>query len=560
MLASRWLTVQSREGPVFSALRRSLEVSEGLYLRLLKSAERHKAVTVALALASVVAGCGVASTLPFNLYEQDDLNEVMATAKFPLGTPLAVSNRAMRRMENALARHPYVIDVFAVAGSEVEHQPHRVTLNGILIPKTERPEKLKETLPEFRALLEEAVPEAEQISVGFPEYGGDMGGAGEFGALSYNLRGPDLDQLVAFSEALMAKMEADPAFVDVASSYETGRPQISLEIERDRAADLGVPASTLGRTMRTLLAGEKVGSYEEGGRRYDVRVQVLPEFRDDPANLHLVRVRSQDGQLVPMTNVVSLVHVDGPVEIQREARARTIALSANPNVDVPLSVLTRKLEQWKDEVGIEAPFELVADGSARQMAEMGAGIVFAFGLSLVAIYMVLASLFNSLTQPFTIMMSAPFSFIGGFLALKLAGMPIDMMSGIGLLVLMGLVMKNGILVVDYINQLRAEGLSKRDAILQAGPVRMRPVLMTSISLIAGLIPVVVSDSVGAEFRAPMGVITIGGLLTSTLLTLVMVPVIYSLVDSLEGAVARAWRRLVGRPSPASDAVPAGTGS
>ena len=144
------------------------------------------------------------------------------------------------------------------------------------------------------------------------------------------------------------------------------------------------------------------------------------------------------------------------------------------------------------------------------------------------------------------MMSAPFSFIGGFLALKLAGMPLDMMSGIGLLVLMGLVMKNGILVVDYINQLRADGMSKREAILKAGPVRMRPVLMTSIALIAGLIPVVTSDSVGAEFRAPMGVITMGGLATSTLLTLVMVPVIYNLVDAAEVAVVRFAQRMFRR--------------
>jgi HAE1 family hydrophobic/amphiphilic exporter-1 len=278
-------------------------------------------------------------------------------------------------------------------------------------------------------------------------------------------------------------------------------------------------------------------------------VQILPEFRDEPANLQLVRVRSQDGQLVPMTNAVRIVYVDGPVEIQREGRARTIVLSANPGLGVPLSELTVKLEKWATEVGIASPYQIVADGSARQMAEMGAGILFAFALSLVAIYMVLASLFNSLTQPFTIMMSAPFSFIGGFLALKLAGMPLDMMSGIGLLVLMGLVMKNGILVVDYINQLRAEGLSKEEAILRAGPVRMRPVLMTSIALIAGLVPVVTSDRVGAEFRAPMGVITIGGLATSTLLTLVMVPVIYSLIDSAETGVARLWRRIfAGRPA------------
>jgi HAE1 family hydrophobic/amphiphilic exporter-1 len=178
------------------------------------------------------------------------------------------------------------------------------------------------------------------------------------------------------------------------------------------------------------------------------------------------------------------------------------------------------------------------------MAETGQDILFAFGLGLTALYMVLASLFNSLTHPLTIMISAPLSFIGGFLALKVFGMPLDMMSGIGLLVLMGLVMKNGILLVEYANQLREQdGRSAAEAMLAAGRVRMRPVLMTAFTLVFGLLPTVLSDGVGAEFRAPMAVITIGGLLTSTLLTLVIVPVAYCLIDAAtQRALALlAWR-------------------
>jgi HAE1 family hydrophobic/amphiphilic exporter-1 len=331
--------------------------------------------------------------------------------------------------------------------------------------------------------------------------------------------------------------------VDVHSSFETGRPQITLAIDRGRAADLGVTAMGMGRTIRTLLAGEKVGSYEELGRRYDVRVQVLPEYRDDPSKLDLIRVRSATGALVPLTNAVSIRIEEGPVEIRRENRTREIRLSANMAAGVPLGEGAAKLEQWGLELGIVPPDKLVAGGSARTMQETADDIGFAFILALAALYMVLASLFNSYTHPFTIMISAPLSFIGGFVALKLAGMSLDMMSGIGLLVLMGLVMKNGILLVDYINQLRAKGLERDAAILEAGPVRMRPVLMTSGALIFGMLPTVLFHGVGSEFRAPMAMITIGGLLTSTLLTLVMVPVVYSLMDG-----ATIWLTRLLRPA------------
>jgi multidrug efflux pump subunit AcrB len=177
------------------------------------------------------------------------------------------------------------------------------------------------------------------------------------------------------------------------------------------------------------------------------------------------------------------------------------------------------------------------------MNETADDIRFAFGLGLAALYMVLASLFNSLTHPFTIMVSAPLSFIGGFVALLLLGMSLDMMSGVGLLVLMGLVMKNGILLVDYTNQLREAGRSRDEAVLEAGPVRMRPVLMTSGALVFGMLPMVTSESIGAEFRAPMAAITIGGLLTSTLLTLVVVPVVYVLVDGATQQLGRALRAI-----------------
>jgi HAE1 family hydrophobic/amphiphilic exporter-1 len=532
MLASRILRVESEPGPIFGAFERGLEVIEEGYRRLLAGALHRKGLTVSVALAAVAGGCGIATTLPFTFYTPSDMGEVGAKVKFPVGTPLPVTARLTRKMETALERHPDVVDVFAAAGGGARRTPNRASLLIILRPKTERDEPIDALFDELRKQLLAVVPEAEELSVGHAGYAGQAPGQAE-----YSLRGPDPQRLARYANQLLERMRADPDFADISSSLETGRPQITLDIERDRAADLGVPVVAIGRTIRALLAGEKIGSFEEGGRRHDIRMQILPEYRDDPVKLDLIRVRSLRGELVPLTNAVQVRTGEGPVKILRENRAGHIAFSANLAAGVPLGNVTQKIEAWGDEIGITSPDELAPAGHAESMKETGRAITFAFALAMVAIYMILASLFNSLTHPLTIMMSAPLSFIGGFLALKLAGMSLDMMSGIGLLVLMGLVMKNGILLVDYTNQLRERGRSLEAAILEAGPVRMRPVLMTSCALICGMLPVVLTNALGSEFRAPMGMITIGGLLTSTLLTLVVVPVIYSLIEA-----ATTWSR------------------
>jgi len=535
MLGSRMLRARRQPGRLFRFFESALGVLDRSYSWLLVRALRRKAVTVAVAVAAVAGGYAVASTLPFDLYSEEDLNEALVSAKFPTGTPLRVTDHLMQRMERGVIGHPEVMHVFAAAGSETRHEPHGARLELALIPKDERDRPPQELFEELRARLISSLPEAEEISVGFPVYAGSEG---SFAGVNYSLRGPSLERLQQYADQLTERMRRDPDFVDVASSLESGKPQITLHIDRRRAADLGVSAVAVGRTIRTLLAGEKVGSFEEEGRRHDVRIQVLPEYRDDPAKIDLIRIRSLRGELVPISNVASVRVEQGPVEIQRENRTREIRVTANMATGVPLGTGAAKLEAWGAEIGITPPDELVPGGRARMMNETADDISFAFGLGLVALYMVLASLFNSLTHPFTIMISAPLSFIGGFLALKLFGMSLDMMSGVGLLVLMGLVMKNGILLVDYTNQLRAAGRSREQAVLEAGRVRMRPVLMTSGALVFGMIPMLISESIGAEFRAPMAAITIGGLMTSTLLTLVVVPVAYVLVDVATGKLGR----------------------
>jgi len=548
MLASKVLRQTPKESALFLACERMLRWLERGYARVLGWSLQHKLATVAIALVTVFSGCGVFSTLPTNYFTQDDLGEAFVTAKLPIGTPLSVTDATLRAMEAAVESHPYVVTTFATAGDELQYQPHRARMNLLLTEKTERDVPIAETFEEIRQRVAAVLPPGTEIGVSHPMYASSSGEG--YNDLAYSVQGPDLEQIARYATAIRAKMEADPDFIDVRWSHETGRPQITLDIDRGRAADIGVSSVALGRTLRTLLAGEEVGSFEDRGERYDVRVQVLPEYRDDPSKLDLIRVRSMRGELVPITSAAIVRSESGAVEVRRHNRARMIRIYSSKAPDTSLDAAMRKIEQFGKEVGVAPPYSLDAGGAAESQAESAADLGFALVLAMISIYMILASLFNSVTHPLTIMTSAPLSFVGGFFALKVSGMSFDIMGAMGLLVLMGLVMKNGILLVDYTNQLRGEGMSRDEAILRAGPVRMRPVLMTSAALVLGLLPMALSNATGAEFRAPMAVIVIGGLATSTALTLMVVPVFYALIDGMSarvrGSISRARASLRGR--------------
>ena len=552
MLASRVLRANQATGLLSRSLENFLEGLDRGYARILRITMRYKAVTVTGALLISAGGCGLAGTIPFDFFSIFDRGEFQVSVKLPVGTPLPITDEAARRLEAVVEDLPETQAVFTTVGASQQRMPNLATLYVDIGDSTERERGQLELMEVVRAAASEAVPEAEQISVSEIQWvSGQEGGLGAK-QLTYSLQGPDLQKLEEYAELMMAKMEADPELVDVGSTFESGKPEIRMTITRDVAADLGVPAVVIGRTIRTLLAGEEVGSYEEGGERYDVRVQVLPEYRDDPDRLDLIRVRSVRGELIPITNVARANIGEGPVNILRENRARQISIDANMAEGSAMSAGAQKMEVWADEVGIAAPARMVPSGMARMMQESMMSLLFAFVLAMVVIYMVLASLFNSLIHPLTIMVSAPMSFIGGFLAMKISGTHLDMMSGIGFLVLMGLVMKNGILLVDHLSRVREkEGIDVDQAVLLAAPERLRPVLMTAFSLILGLLPVALATGGMAESRAAIAILTIGGMATSTFLTLLVVPVVYSLFDRLtqsSKAGARSFAGLLRRRS------------
>jgi HAE1 family hydrophobic/amphiphilic exporter-1 len=444
-----------------------------------------------------------------------------------------------------LLAHPEVSSVFTTIGSGAKERVNEAEIYVQLVNKQERTitqqafmQDVRKSIRDLHLPLEDhAVEEIGLIQV-----------AGSRNAdLMYSFRGPDFGRLQLYAATLVDRMRRAGGYADLSVSYELGKPEIALEITRDRAADLHVPAIQIGRTISTLFAGTEATTFEQNGERYDVRVQIRPEDREDLAALELVRVRSSTGALVPLRNLVIPSIGSGPVQIDRENRSRVVTVSGNLTGKAA-GTADAEIMRFARDLHIDSEYEFEGVGPSKRLQETLSSVLFAFALALVAIYMILAAEFDSFIHPVTIMLSAPLSFIGAFLALVIAGSSLDVLGQIAFLMLMGIVMKNGILLVDYTINLRASGLSAREAALEAGPLRMRPVLMTAVSTIFGMLPVALGTGDGSEWRSPMALISIGGLSTSTLLTLLVVPVAYTLVDDGVGWLRRLVRTdAVGAP-------------
>jgi len=307
-------------------------------------------------------------------------------------------------------------------------------------------------------------------------------------------------------------------------------------VDRERAAAVGVPAAALGQALRALLGGDKVTDFHQGGDTYDIKVKLPEDTLADPAALGGIAVRTAAGQLVELRSIADVKVTAGPSQIDHQAQMRQVTILAdlrNYSLGEGMAFLSTFAEKNLPKT-VQTDFE----GQGRELKTAGRAFLLALVLGVVLVYIILAAQFESLIHPFTIMMSLPFAVIGGIAGLLVANQFMSMMAMIGFIMLFGLVTKNGILLVEFTNQLRHAGKATREALLEAGQVRLRPILMTTVAMIAGMIPVALARGDGAETRVPMAVTIIGGLITSTVLTLGIVPVVYSLLDGLR---SRYWK-------------------
>lgn len=390
--------------------------------------------------------------------------------------------------------------------------------------------------------------------------GGGRGGGGGQNRLNMIVQGPDVDELQKYAATLLAKVREIDGVTDSDTSAETTQPELRINIDRQRAADLGVPLDTLSSTMRTLVGGEEVSKYKDGDEQFSVRLQLDNQFRNNPATMGDIFVPASSGRMVRVSDVARLTLGNAPASIDRYNRMRQVSVNANlDRLKITLGDAIAAARVKVGELGLKAGYQVTFGGSAKTLSEAGNDFVLAIVLAVAFIYMVLASQFNSFIHPLTIMTALPLSLPAGLLALMAFGMTLNVYSAIGLMMLFGIVKKNSILQVDYTNTLRAQGLDRHTAMIQANHVRLRPILMTTISIIAGMLPIAFGRGAGSGSRASMAVTIIGGQILCLLLTLLITPVVYSYFDGL-----RAWRpsdllnplmKLVRRPAAPQTAVP-----
>jgi HAE1 family hydrophobic/amphiphilic exporter-1 len=513
---------------VASWLERGYRAMERGYRKILVVSLNHRGIVLLTALAVFLGSLYMTKFMGKEFTPAEDQGQFIVRLEAPIDYSIQKADDLFRPAEEIVRGLPEVRAVYYVQGSF--NAINRGMMMVSLIPKKDRRKtqmdlkrEIRQTLRKFPGLK----ASAEDFSM--------IGGGQRQVPIQYSVRGPDINAVQDYTRQIAAELSRKRGFVDIDTSLEMGKPELRVIIDRDKAADLGVDVTTIAEAINLLISGEaEVTKFKDDsrGKRYDLRIRLFPEARRDPNDLGRLYVRSRDGRLVELRNFVTIVEGGGPSVINRVDRQRAVTLFASLE-DKPLGEAMGDLNAIAAEI-LPPDYLPKYRGQADTMAESFGYLMFALMLGVIMAYMVLAAQFESFVHPFTVLLSMPLSFIGAFGALLLTGQTLSIFTFIGLILLMGLVKKNAILLVDYTNVLRERGMSRREAILQAGPVRLRPILMTTLATIAGMIPVAFGVGEGAETRAPMGIAVIGGLITSLFLTLVVVPAAYDLFDDLQG--------------------------
>jgi HAE1 family hydrophobic/amphiphilic exporter-1 len=359
--------------------------------------------------------------------------------------------------------------------------------------------------------------------------------------IQFVIGGPDLDKLTKYSEDMLAKLKTVPDVVDADSTLVTGKPELRVVIDRARAADLGVRVGDVAQSLNTLVAGQKVSTFNAGIDQYDVRVRAIGQFRANAEGLQRMLVASQKVGWVSLDNLVRVEEGTGPAAIDRYNRQRQVMLTANTKPGGSQAAVIAKLTQFAKEENMGAAYRSSLAGRSKELGRTATYFLLAIVLSFVFMYMVLAAQFESFIHPVTILLTLPLAIPFGIVSLLVTGQTVNIFSGLGLLLLFGVVKKNAILQIDHTNGLRRQGIARGEAIVQANRDRLRPILMTTIALVAGMLPLTLSTGPGAGTNRSIGVLVVGGQSLCLLLTLLAVPVFYSLFDDL--GRSRIWSRI-----------------
>jgi HAE1 family hydrophobic/amphiphilic exporter-1 len=538
---------------------------DAIYGKMLSWSLHHRPVMVAIAIVVVASAALLYPQVGKELVPDDDQGEFNVNVRLPRGTSYTRTEEFIKPIEKDILALPDLYRVQQQIGNGQSN--FSITMTALEERKISQQEMMRRVRtmlrkyqadPRVRITVSGGTDISGASSGGWGGGGGGgnyQGGGGGANRLNILIQGPDIDQLQVYTNQLVDKLRTVNGIVDAYSNFEQTQPELRVNVDRARAADLGVNIDSLATNLRTLVGGEEISEFKDGDDQIIVRLRLDEIYRNNPATLGDLLIPAGPNRTVKVSDVAMLSNDRGPAEIQRYNRQRQISIFAN--IDrVPLGEVLTSARSKVEELHLKAGYQAVFSGSARTLNEASNNFMIVLVLAIVFIYMVLASQFNSFIHPLTIMTSLPLSLPAGLLALMAFGMTINVYSAIGLMMLFGIVKKNSILQVDYTNTLRAQGMERHEALIVANHVRLRPILMTTIAIVAGMIPIALGRGAGSGSRASMAITILGGQVLCLLLTLLVTPVVYSYFDDLRewspiASLRRLWQQKTGRrPKPA----------
>ena len=515
------------------------------YEKLLKLALRFRFLTILIAVASLFGALGLSKLIGTEFVPVPDKGEIRIKFETPVDATLEYSQAKLKQVDAIIRQHPQVKATYGAINSVSDRGKNHVSIRITVSPRTERKETLTDLNNDFRSRLQ-SVAGITVTSVA----SADETVSGGQKPVMISIKGPDLNELQKISDRFMAEISKVNGIVDLESSLKQPKPTLGVHINRVLASDLGLSVNQIANVVRPLIAGDNITTWkDEKGETYDVNLRLNEDRRRLPSDVQNMYITSQKTGanglpiLVPLASVASFEETLGASQINRRDLAREVLVEAN-TAGRPAGDIGADIKKIEDNFDLPAGYYFVTQGSNKDMAESAGYALTAITLSIVFIYIVLGSQFNSFIHPAAIMASLPLSLIGVFLALFLFNSTMNLFSIIGIIMLMGLVTKNAILLIDFIKKSMDQGSSRYDSIIAAGKTRLRPILMTTSAMVMGMVPLALGLGEGGEQSAPMAHAVIGGVITSTLLTLVVVPVIFTYLDDLKNFMMRQAKKIL----------------
>ncbi len=547
MLCARWLRAkpvhdETRGPPQKSRLERLVDVFyrpiERFYLSLLRRSMARRWLVVLLSAVALGSCVPLTIVVPKSFTPEDDTAQFSVNVRAPEGSTVQATRLAAERLARKIRKVPGVAHTLVTIGDTEQRQPNRASIYVRLVDPQDRSLSQRKLMDQVRRdVLAHAPRELFVTAAEVSDFGGSSA------KIQYTLSGPDLTRLANYTEAILTRLRKVPGAVDVDSTLVVGKPEVRVQVERDRAQDLGVEIADIASTLQLLVGGLKVSTFSERGEDYDIRARAMREYRVDARGL-LITVPSRTAKSVPIDSVVRTAPATGASQIDHLNRRRQVTITANAAAGYGESTIAGALERIVRELKLPPGYEVTPAGSSRETSKAVAAFAMAFAASFIFMYLVLAAQFESWVHPVTILVSLPLTAPFALLSLLLFGQQITIFSALGLLVLFGVVKKNAILQVDHTNHLRREGRPREEAILEANRDRLRPILMTTIAFVAGMLPLLFSSGIGAGLNRGIAGVIVGGQTLSLVLTLLATPVFYSLFDDVSEKLAerRARRR------------------